>query len=57
MAYTLDEFVADCRRIFKADSGPAGREAVRTKLQDLLMNDNSSPLMGGGRQRRHQSTL
>ena len=24
MAYTLDEFAADCRRILKADPGPAG---------------------------------
>ena len=29
MAYTLDEFAADCRRILEADRGPAGREAVR----------------------------
>ena len=38
MAYTLDEFATDCRRIVKADPGPSGREAVRKKLQDLLMN-------------------
>jgi hypothetical protein len=37
MAYTLDEFAADCRRILKADPGPAGRETVRRKLPDLLM--------------------
>ncbi|HYA28255.1 MAG TPA: hypothetical protein VEI95_05515, partial [Acidobacteriota bacterium] len=40
MAYTLDEFAADCRRILKAEPGPAGRDAVRKKLQDLLMNDD-----------------
>jgi hypothetical protein len=40
MAYTLDEFAADCRRILEADPGPAGRETVRKKLQDLLMNDD-----------------
>jgi len=40
MAYTLDEFAADCRRILKADPGPAGRETVRKRLQDLLMNDD-----------------
>jgi len=40
MAYTLDEFATDCRRIVKADPGPSGREAVRKKLQDLLMNDD-----------------
>jgi hypothetical protein len=32
MAYTLDEFATDCRRIVKADPGPSGREAVRKKL-------------------------
>jgi hypothetical protein len=40
MAYTLDEFIADCRRILKTDPGPAGREKVREKLHDLLMNDD-----------------
>ena len=40
MAYTLDEFAADCRRILEADAGPAGRETVRKKLQDLLMDDD-----------------
>ena len=40
MAYTLDEFPADCRRILKADPGPAGRETVRKRLQDLLMNED-----------------
>lgn len=40
MAYTLDDFAADCRRILKADPGPAGRETVRSKLHDLLLNDD-----------------
>jgi hypothetical protein len=40
MAYTLDEFAADCRRILKVDPGPAGRETVRKRLQDLLMNED-----------------
>ena len=40
MDYTLDEFAADCRRILKADPGPAGRETVRKRLQDLLMNED-----------------
>lgn len=40
MAYTLDEFAADCHRILKADPGPAGRDRVQKKLQDLLMNDD-----------------
>lgn len=39
MAYTLEEFAADCHRILRADPGSAGREAVREKLQALLMND------------------
>ena len=40
MAYMLDEFAADYRRILKADPGPAGRETVRKRLQDLLMNED-----------------
>ena len=40
MAYTLADFAADCRRILKADAGPAGRDTVRIKLHDLLMNDD-----------------
>ena len=40
MVYTLDEFAADCRCILKDDPGPAGRETVRKRLQDLLMNED-----------------
>jgi hypothetical protein len=40
MAYTLDEFAADCRRILTADPGPAGRDSVLKRLQDLLMNED-----------------
>ncbi|MGZ9128575.1 MAG: hypothetical protein ACXW4Z_12445 [Candidatus Binatia bacterium] len=40
MAYTLDDFATDCGRILKADPGPAGRETVRRRLQDLLMNED-----------------
>ena len=40
MAYTLDAFAADCHRILKADPGPKGRDQVRKKLQDLLMEDD-----------------
>jgi hypothetical protein len=40
MGYTLDEFAKDCRRILKADPGAAGREEVRKKLQNLLMEDD-----------------
>ena len=39
MPYTLDEFAADCHRILEEDPQSAGRETVRKKLQDLLMND------------------
>ncbi|MDH3445469.1 MAG: hypothetical protein OEN50_16195 [Deltaproteobacteria bacterium] len=53
MAYTLDDFAADCHRILKADPGPAGRDAVRKKLQDLLVEDdfvaaNCGPDASGG---------
>jgi hypothetical protein len=40
MAYTLDDFAADCHRILKADPGAAGREMVRRKLLDLLAEDD-----------------
>jgi predicted metal-dependent enzyme (double-stranded beta helix superfamily) len=40
MAYTLDEFSADCHRILKADPGAAGREQVRQKLEKLLFEDD-----------------
>ena len=40
MAYTLEEFSADCHRILKADPGPAGREQVRQKLEKLLLEDD-----------------
>jgi hypothetical protein len=29
MAYTLDQFAADCRAALLKDAGPAGRERVR----------------------------
>ena len=38
MAYDLDQFVSDCRAILKRDGGPAGREQVRLKLEQLLGN-------------------
>jgi predicted metal-dependent enzyme (double-stranded beta helix superfamily) len=38
MAYNLDQFIADCRSTLAADSGPAGREKVRVKLETLLAN-------------------
>jgi len=38
MAYTLDQFIADCRSTLTRDSGPAGREQVRVNLEKLLGN-------------------
>ena len=40
MAYTLEEFSADCHRILKTDPGAAGREQVRQKLENLLLEDD-----------------
>ena len=39
MAYTLDEFAADCRNALKSDAGPGGREAVRAYLERALTDD------------------
>jgi predicted metal-dependent enzyme (double-stranded beta helix superfamily) len=38
MSYTLDQFIADTRNALKRDPGPAGREQVRKKLEELLSN-------------------
>ena len=38
MPYSLDQFIADCRSALKRDPGPAGREQVRVKLEELLRN-------------------
>jgi predicted metal-dependent enzyme (double-stranded beta helix superfamily) len=38
MAYDLDQFIADCRTSLERDSGPAGREEVRKRLERLLGN-------------------
>ena len=38
MSYNLDQFIADCRTALKRDPGPAGREQVRVKLEELLRN-------------------
>ncbi len=35
-AQTLEQFAADCRRILKTDSGPAGLEQVRQRLEECL---------------------
>jgi hypothetical protein len=38
MAYTLDQFIDDCRKTLARDPGPAGREEVRLGLERLLTN-------------------
>jgi predicted metal-dependent enzyme (double-stranded beta helix superfamily) len=38
MAYTLEQFIADCRANLSRDPGPAGRERVRADLERLLAN-------------------
>jgi hypothetical protein len=40
MAYTLEEFCADCREAITTDNGPGGREVVRGKLEQLLANQD-----------------
>ncbi|MEP7030961.1 MAG: hypothetical protein ABI830_08530 [Pseudolabrys sp.] len=36
MAYTLDQFITECRTTLERDPGVAGREQVRLKLEKLL---------------------
>lgn len=53
MAYTLEEFAADCHRILKAHPGTVGREQVRQGLETLLLEDafvdsNCGPDAKGG---------
>jgi hypothetical protein len=36
MAFTLDSFASDCRRILKEDPGPVGRGRVRELVQEVL---------------------
>ena len=38
MPYDLDQFVSDCRAALARVPGPAGREEVRTRLEQLLAN-------------------
>src|SRR5579872_1730983 len=37
MSYDLDRFIADCRSILADNPGPDGRERVRQKLEQLLV--------------------
>jgi ferritin-like metal-binding protein YciE len=39
MAYTLEQFAAECHRILKADAGAAGQQKVCALLQDVLKDD------------------
>ena len=39
MAYTLEEFAADCRAALQSDDGPGGRDAVRQHLQRALRDE------------------
>ena len=36
MAHTIEQFSADCRRLLKAEPGPAGRKKVCELLQEVL---------------------
>jgi predicted metal-dependent enzyme (double-stranded beta helix superfamily) len=36
MSYDLEQFIADCRATLKQDPGPAGREKIRLRLEQLL---------------------
>jgi len=38
MAYTLDQFIADCKSSLAREPGPPGREQVRANLEKLLAN-------------------
>jgi len=38
MAYTLDQFIADCKATLTREPGPPGREQVRSNLERLLGN-------------------
>jgi hypothetical protein len=39
MAYTLEEFAANCREALQSDSGPGGRDKVREYLQRVLRDE------------------
>ena len=38
MAYTIEQFSADCHEALSRDPGPGGREVIRAKLEKLLAN-------------------
>ena len=39
MSYDLGKFTAECKSVFTADAGPAGREKVRLLLEKLLRDE------------------
>jgi len=39
MESTLDSFASECRRLLKADPGPAGRDKVRAVVQEVLKDE------------------
>jgi hypothetical protein len=39
MEFTLDSFASECRRLLKADPGPAGRDKVRAVVQEVLKDE------------------
>ena len=39
MSVTLDEFASECRRLLKADPGPAGRAKVCELVQEVLKDE------------------
>ena len=40
MAYSLEDFAADCRKALQADEGPGGRDSVREHLQRALRDES-----------------
>ncbi len=40
MSYTLEQFCDDCRDILSSQPGPAGRDAARAKLEQLLVDED-----------------
>lgn len=39
MGYTIETFAAECQRLLKADSTPAGREKMRLLVEDALKDE------------------
>jgi len=39
MGFTLDTFASECRRLLKAEPSPAGREKVRTLVEEVLKDE------------------